>query len=50
MTQYKLNIGSPAQSVIGNLTWNQNGSVGTLAITDPFNASNAQTCATPMET
>src|SRR2546428_5723669 len=44
MTQCKLNVGSPVQSVIGNLTWNQNGSVGTLAITDPFNASNAQTC------
>src|SRR3989449_966058 len=45
MTQYKLNVGSPVQSVIGNLTWNQNGSVGTLGITDPFNSLNQQTCA-----
>src|SRR5207245_8444707 len=45
MTQYKFNIGSPVQSVIGNLTWNQNGSVGTLGITDPFNSLNQQTCA-----
>lgn len=42
-TQYKFNIGS--QSVVGNLTWNSNGSLGGLAITDPFNASNTQTCA-----
>jgi RHS repeat-associated protein len=44
MTQYKFNIGATPQSVIGNLTWNANGSLGTLAITDPFNATNAQTC------
>jgi RHS repeat-associated protein len=44
MTQYKFNIGSPAQSVVGNLTWNANGSLGALQITDPFNSANAQTC------
>src|SRR3989449_4532879 len=44
MTQYKFNVGSPVQSVIGNFTWNQNGSVGTLGITDPFNSINQQTC------
>jgi RHS repeat-associated protein len=31
-------------SVIGNLTWNANGSLAKLVITDPFNSSNAQTC------
>jgi RHS repeat-associated protein len=44
MTQYKFNIGSPVQSVIGNLTWNQNGTLNQLAITDPFNSLNQQTC------
>jgi RHS repeat-associated protein len=42
MTQYKFTVNG--SSVIGNLTWNANGTVGTLGITDPFNASNAQTC------
>jgi RHS repeat-associated protein len=42
MTQYKFNVGS--QSVVGNLTWNPNGTLGNLGITDPFNSSNAQTC------
>src|SRR5712692_4791914 len=42
MTQYKFTVN--ASSVIGNLTWNANGTMGTLGITDPFNASNAQTC------
>ena len=32
-------------SEIGNLTWNGNGSLKTLAITDPFNAGDAQTCS-----
>lgn len=44
MTQYKFNIGSPVQSVIGNLTWNANASLKTLGITDPFNSPNTQTC------
>jgi RHS repeat-associated protein len=41
-TQYKFNVGT--QSVTGNLTWNPNGSLGTLGITDPFNVANTQTC------
>jgi RHS repeat-associated protein len=44
MTQYKFNVGSQPQSVAGALTWNPNGSLGSLAITDPFNSANAQTC------
>jgi RHS repeat-associated protein len=42
MTQYKFNVNG--QSVIGNLTWNPNGTLASLAITDPFNSANAQTC------
>ena len=44
MTQYKYTIGATPQSLVGNLTWNANGSLGKLAITDPFNATNTQTC------
>jgi hypothetical protein len=32
------------ESVIGNLTWNPIGTLASLAITDPFNSTNAQTC------
>ena len=42
LTQYKFNIN--AQLVIGNLTWNGNGTLRQLAITDPLNAADAQTC------
>ena len=46
MTQYKYKytVGATPQSVVGNLTWNANGSLGKLAITDPFNSANTQTC------
>lgn len=43
MTQYKYNVNS--QSVTGALTWNANGTLGSLNITDPFNAANAQNCS-----
>lgn len=42
MTQYKLSINGTAVS--GNPSWNSNGTLQQLAITDPFNASDAQTC------
>ena len=42
VTQYSFNVGS--QSVVGNLTWNANGTLSTLQITDPFNSANQQTC------
>ena len=38
--QYQVN----GQSVVGSLTWNANGSLGSLAITDPFNTANSQVC------
>lgn len=42
MTQYKFNVNG--QSLIGNLTWNPNGTLEQLAITDPFNSADNQTC------
>jgi RHS repeat-associated protein len=42
MTQYKFGVNG--QSVVGNLTWNSNASLQKLAITDPFNSANRQTC------
>jgi hypothetical protein len=42
MTQYKFNVNG--QSVIGNLTWNPIGTLASLAITDPFNSADTQTC------
>jgi len=44
MTQYQFNVGSPVQSVVGVPTWNSNGTLGQLAITDPFDSANQQTC------
>src|SRR5207244_12174142 len=44
LTQYNFNIGATPQTVQGNLTWNANGTLAKLAIADPFNSSNAQTC------
>jgi len=44
MTQFKFNVGAQPQSYVGALTWNANGSLNQLAITDPFNGSDAQTC------
>ena len=42
MTQYKFTINGTA--IHGDPKWNANGTLGSLAITDPFNASDAQTC------
>lgn len=42
MTQYKFNLNG--SSVMGNLTWNANGTLQQLAIRDPFKASNQRTC------
>ena len=38
--QYMVN----AKLVAGSLTWNPDGSLGLLAVSDPFNAANSQTC------
>jgi RHS repeat-associated protein len=43
MEQYKFNV--DGQSASGTLTWNANGTLGSLVITDPFNSEdNGQTC------
>jgi hypothetical protein len=42
LTQYQFNVGS--QSVVGGLGWNQNGTLGSLQISDQPNPSNNQTC------
>ena len=43
MTSYKFNVGS--QNVTGNLTWNANGSLSMLAITNALNSLDTQTCS-----
>jgi len=42
MTQYSYNVNG--NSVIGKLTWNPIGTLASLAITDPFNSADAQSC------
>jgi len=43
MTQYKFNVNT--QSDTGSLTWNANGTLGTLLIADGFNSADTQSCA-----
>ena len=43
MTQYSFNVGS--KTVQGTLNWNSNGTLQQLAITDPNNSNNQQTCS-----
>jgi RHS repeat-associated protein len=42
MTQYKFSVNGQAE--VGNLTWNAIGTLASLAITDPFNSADNQTC------
>jgi RHS repeat-associated protein len=42
MKSYTFTLNS--QSVTGGLTWNANGTLGSLLITDPFHSSNTQNC------
>ena len=44
LTQYKFNVGT-TQSMTGALTWNANSTLKQLAITDPFNSADTQTCS-----
>jgi YD repeat-containing protein len=43
MTQYQFAING--SNLTGALTWNANGTLQQLAITDPFNSADGQTCA-----
>ncbi len=45
MNQYQFTIGTTPKNIIGALNWNANWTLGSLAITDPFNSSDAQTCS-----
>jgi len=42
MASYTYNVNG--QSIVGNLTWNNNGTLNKLQITDPVNSGNSQTC------
>ncbi|MDR3578202.1 MAG: RHS repeat-associated core domain-containing protein, partial [Anaerolineaceae bacterium] len=42
-TGYQFNVNG--KTVSGSLTWNPNGSLGALSITDPLNAANTQACS-----
>jgi len=44
MSSYTFTLGSTPTSIVGNLTWNPNGTLSKLAITDGFNAGGTQTC------
>jgi hypothetical protein len=41
-TEYEFSING--ETLTGNLTWNQNQTLGKLVISDPFNSPNSQTC------
>jgi RHS repeat-associated protein len=43
MNKYQFNVGS--LTVTGTLSWNANGSLGSLSISDPFNSANTQNCS-----
>ena len=44
MEQYQFTVGSSPKTVTGVLTWNPNGTLETLTITDQLNSLNSQTC------
>jgi RHS repeat-associated protein len=44
MATYTFTVGATPQSMAGTLTWNANGTLSKLAITDGFNASGTETC------
>jgi hypothetical protein len=44
MKTYKFTVSTTPASMVGNLTWNPNGTLRTLAITDGFNNNGTQTC------
>jgi RHS repeat-associated protein len=44
MTNYTFTVGATPKSMSGTLTWNANGSLSKLAVTDGFNAGGTETC------
>jgi RHS repeat-associated protein len=45
MNQFTFTVGATPQSLVGKPNWNANGTLGSLAVTDPFNSVNTQTCS-----
>jgi len=45
MNSFQFNVGSTPTILKGTPGWNENGTLGTLAITDQFNSSNTQNCS-----
>lgn len=44
MTYFTFSVGATPKTLVGNLTWNKNGTLRALATTDSFNAANSQNC------
>ena len=44
MKTFTLQVGNTPSTMVGQLTWNPNGTLNNLAITDGFNAGGTQTC------
>jgi YD repeat-containing protein len=44
LTDYQFNIGATVKQDWGHLTWNQNGTLGSLSINDQWNSMNNQNC------
>ncbi len=44
MTNYTFTVGATPKSMSGTLTWNANGTLSKLAITDGFNSGGTETC------
>jgi RHS repeat-associated protein len=44
MTSYAFTVGSTPKSTSGTLTWNANGTLSKLAVSDGFNSGGTQTC------
>jgi RHS repeat-associated protein len=45
MASYTFTVGATPITMMGSVNWNTNGTLGSLAITDGFNAGGTQTCA-----
>jgi RHS repeat-associated protein len=45
MTSYTFSVGATPTTDVGSLSWNANGTLRSLAITDGFNAGGTQTCS-----
>jgi len=45
MNQFQFTVGATPKTLAGAVGWNPNGTLGTLGVTDPFNASNTQNCS-----